>query len=84
MVVDPAADAEEAKRLYGITFSKMEDIRDMDAVIIAVAHDDFLSLDRERISAFYDSAHKRKVLMDIKGLLNKKEYLTEDYLYWRL
>ena len=84
MVVDPAADAEEAKRLYGITFSKMEDIRDMDAVIIAVAHDDFLSLDRERISAFYDSAHKRKVLIDIKGLLNKKEYLTEDYLYWRL
>lgn len=84
MVVDPAADAEEAKRLYGITFSKMEDIRDMDAVIIAVAHDDFLSLDRERISAFYDSAHKRKVLMDIKGLLNKKEYLIEDYLYWRL
>lgn len=84
MVVDPAADAEEAKRLYGITFGTMEDVSDMDAVIIAVAHDDFMQLDRQRISAFYKSAHKRKVLMDIKGVLDRKAYLSEDYLYWRL
>lgn len=84
MVVDPAADAAEAKRLYGVTFRKMEEVRDMDAVIIAVSHDDFLKLDREQIAAFYAATHKRKVLMDIKGLLDKKEYLTEDYLYWRL
>jgi len=84
IVVDPAADAEEAKRLYGVAFSAMEDVRDMDAVIIAVAHDEFLGLGKDRISAFYDSGHKRKVLLDIKGLLDRKEYLTEDYLYWRL
>lgn len=84
VVVDPAADAEEAKRLYGISFSGMEEIRNMDAVIIAVAHDEFLRLDREQIGAFYHPAHKRRVLMDIKGLLNRQEYLTEDYLYWRL
>lgn len=84
MVVDPAADAEEANRLYGITFRTMEDVSDMDAVIIAVAHDDFLQLDRERINAFYHTAHKRKVLMDIKGVLDRKTYLSEDYLYWRL
>lgn len=84
MVVDPAADADEAKRLYGVTFQSMEEVRDMDAVIIAVAHDDFLKLDREQIAAFYAPSHKRKVLLDIKGLLDRKEYLTEDYLYWRL
>ena len=84
LVVDPAADAEEARRLYGITFRSMEDVKDMDAVIIAVAHDQFLSLDQKSISSFYASAHKQKVLMDIKGILEKKEYLTEDYLYWRL
>lgn len=84
MVVDPAADAEEAKRLYGISFRTMEDVRDMDAVIIAVAHDEFMQLDRERINAFYHTAHKRKVLMDIKGVLDRKAYLSEDYLYWRL
>ncbi len=84
MVVDPAADAEEAKRLYGITFRTMEDISDMDAVIIAVAHDDFMQLDKEKINTFYDTAHKRKVLMDIKGVLDRNAYLSEDYLYWRL
>ena len=84
IVVDPAADAAEAKRLYGITFQTMDDIREVDALIIAVAHEQFLSLDREKISSFYNPAHKRKVLMDLKGILNRKEYLTEDYLYWRL
>ncbi|MDE6386318.1 MAG: nucleotide sugar dehydrogenase [Lachnospiraceae bacterium] len=84
IVVDPAADAEEAKCLYGVSFGTMEDVTDMDAVIIAVAHESFLELTKEQISAFYKPAHKQKVLMDIKGLLNRKEYLTEDYLYWRL
>ncbi len=84
IVVDPAADAAEAKRLYGITFQTMDDIREVDALIIAVAHEEFLRLDREKISSFYNQAHKRKVLMDLKGILNRKEYLTEDYLYWRL
>lgn len=84
VVVDPAADAEEAERLYGISFQPMESVHDMDAVIIAVAHDAFLKLGRKEIDAFYCSAHKRKVLLDIKGLLERKEYLTEDYLYWRL
>ena len=84
LVVDPAADAEEAKRLYGVTFRTMEDVTDMDAVIIAVAHESFLELTKEQIGAFYNPAHKQKVLMDIKGLLDRKEYLTEDYLYWRL
>ncbi len=84
LVVDPAADAEEAKRLYGVTFAAMEDIQDMDAVVIAVAHDAFLGLGREKINTFYNAAHKQKVLLDIKGLLDRKEYLTEDYLYWRL
>ena len=84
IVVDPAADADEAKRLYGISFRTMQDVTNMDAVIIAVAHDDFLNLDKKQISAFYNPAHEQKVLMDIKGLLDRKEYLTEDYLYWRL
>lgn len=84
MVVDPAADAAEAERLYGITFQTMDEIKDVDALIIAVAHEQFLSLDKEKISSFFHPAHKRKVLLDLKGILNRSEYLTEDYRYWRL
>lgn len=84
LVVDPAADEEEAKNLYGITFETMDAVRDMDGVIIAVAHKEFLDLDKAAISRFYNRKHEKKVLLDIKGLLMREEYLTEDYIYWRL
>lgn len=84
IVVDPAADAEEAKRLYGITFDSMDAVKNMDAVIVAVSHEQFLGLNKEMISGFYNPAHEKKVFMDIKGLFDRNEYLTEDYIYWRL
>ncbi len=84
VVVDPAADAKEAKRLYGITFEGIEAIKDMDAVIVAVAHEEFLDFDKNKVSSFFNSHHGKKVFMDIKGLFDRKEYLTEDFIYWRL
>ncbi len=84
IVVDPAADADEAKRLYGITFKTMEAVNNMDAVIVAVAHSQFLNLGKETINSFYNSKHEKKVFMDLKGLFDRNEYLTEDYIYWRL
>lgn len=83
-VVDPAADVEEAKRLYGISFDSMEAVKDMDAVIVAVAHTQFLALDKKTIDGFFDLRNGKKVFMDLKGLFDRKEYLTEDYIYWRL
>ena len=83
LVVDPEADTEEAKRLYGITFGTMDDVKDMDAVIIAVAHKQFMEFTKERISSFYDAKRSQKVLMDIKGVLNRQDYM-KDFLYWRL
>ena len=84
IVVDPAADADEAERLYGITFETMDAVKDMDAVIVAVAHTQFLNLKKSDIGGFFHPAHKKKIFMDIKGLFDREEYLTEDYLYWRL
>lgn len=84
IVIDPAADADEAKRLYGITFDTMDAVKDVDAVIVAVAHTQFLDLKKEDVSKFFNPEHKKKVFMDIKGLFDRDEYLTEDYIYWRL
>ena len=85
IVVDPAADADEAKRLYGITFETMADVKDMDAVIMAVAHTQFLDYSKEDIAKFFSPKHSKKVFMDIKGLFNRKEYESSgDFLYWRL
>ena len=84
IVVDPAADAAEAKRLYGIEFETMDAVKNMDAVIMAVAHTQFLDYSKDDISSFFDPKHSKKVFMDIKGLFDRKEYSTEDYIYWRL
>ncbi len=84
VVVDPAADAQEARRLYGIAFDGMDQVKDMDAVIIAVAHRQFLELSKSDIDGFYKASNKKKVLMDIKGLFDREDYQTEDYIYWRL
>ncbi|MCR5527009.1 MAG: nucleotide sugar dehydrogenase [Lachnospiraceae bacterium] len=85
VIADPAADAEEAKKLYGIEFVDMKSIKDCDAVILAVSHDQFKDLKIEDFDALYknDSEHK-KVLSDVKGILDKNAFKDAGYIYWRL
>ena len=83
VVVDTTADAAEAERLYGIKFGTMDDIKNMDAVVIAVAHDEFMKLTKEDIKGFFNPNNSVKVLADIKGILDRKEY-ENDFAYWRL
>ncbi len=81
-VADPRADAEEAKRLYGISFLGMDEIKDMDAVILAVAHDEFIGLKMEEVNRLFGEGGR--VLLDVKGLFDRKEYEAAGYYYWRL
>lgn len=83
VIVDSTADADEASRLYGVTLSDKSALKDMDAVLIAVAHEEFAHLTKEEISGYFNPMNKTKVLLDIKGILNRKEY-EKDFLYWRL
>ncbi|MBF1012809.1 MAG: nucleotide sugar dehydrogenase [Lachnospiraceae bacterium] len=84
LVVDPQADAEEANRLYGITFRQLSDIKEMDAVIVAVSHQEFLSWKKEDLDAFFAKNGKTKVLMDLKGMYQMQDYPAPEYSYWRL
>lgn len=82
VIADPTADAAEAKWLYGVEFVDMDTIKDMDVVVLAVAHDCFKELSMDDIASFYGDG--RKIMIDIKGLLNRKEYENAGYTYWRL
>ena len=84
LVVDPVADADEAERLYGIRFSTLDDIRDMDAVIVAVRHDEFLKIGREEIMNFYAPERRTRVFADLKGLFDRNDFGEPEFLYWRL
>jgi UDP-N-acetyl-D-galactosamine dehydrogenase len=85
MIADPEADAEEAKHEYGLVFDSLEDLKDMDAIVIAVGHDQFLNLSQEDLNRmFKKGSNDNKVLLDIKGVLDRKEYEEAGYKYWRL
>lgn len=84
-IADPTADADEARHLYGVEFVDMQDIRDCDAVILAVAHDAFRDLTQKDFEKLFKAGdNSTKVLADIKGLLCRKEYEEAGYKYWRL
>lgn len=81
MIMDPVADADEAKRLYGVTFSSREEIGQVDAVILAVAHEEF----KDYAMKEYDELYRgKKIMLDVKGLLDRKAYEEAGYSYWRL
>lgn len=82
IIADPQADQAEAYEEYGIKFVDMDSITNVDAVVLAVAHEEFEDMDMERMDAFYNNG--QKVLLDLKGLLNRDEYEQAGYLYWRL
>jgi len=85
MIADPEADTEEAKHEYGIVFDLVEDIKEMDAIVVAVGHDQFLKFTQEDFNKmFKEGTNASKVLLDIKGILDRKEYEVAGYRYWRL
>lgn len=83
MIADPVADVEEAKKLYNVSFLDIADIEEMDAIVFAVPHDAFVRLTETDIRKYY-TGKKKKVLIDIKGIFNQKEFEKCGYEYWRL
>jgi len=85
IIADPVADSVESLNGYGVEFQPLDSIRGMDAVVLAVAHDEFKGLTMEDIDRFYrEGPNENKVLIDVKGVLNRKEYEKAGYKYWRL
>ena len=76
-VTDPLADAEEFMHEYGITLRK-DFGSDYDAVIVAVNHDQFSTLNDE----FFKGILKPDgIVVDVKGDLRQK---VKDFAYWSL
>ena len=82
VIVDPVADESEAKELYSIKFSSLDQIKQMDAVVIAVAHTNFSNITMNQMDSFYGDG--KKVLLDLKGILDRDDYIKAGYCYWRL
>lgn len=85
IVCDPVADADDTKRFYGVDLVPVSDFKDLDCLIIAVAHKEFKALTNEDIAKmFKDGPNGKKVIVDVKGVRSRKELLDLGYNYWRL
>ena len=83
LVTDPLADKMEAKQEYNLDLVPLDDIHDVDAVIIAVSHKEYLNLPLSKIKSLYKDIHEKKVLIDVKAIINKEE-AKKDFDLWRL
>ena len=85
VVVDPWASERDAKHEYGVTLTKIEDVKDADCVIVAVAHNEFKQMTLDDVKAlFRNCADEEKVLLDVKGLYKISDLENSGMKYWRL
>lgn len=85
VIVDPWASEREAMHEYGIELTKLEDVSEADCVIVAVAHNEFRTLNLNDIKKLFKvNADDEKVLVDVKGLYRIEELKASGMRYWRL
>lgn len=85
IIVDPYASKNDAMNEYGVDLTELSDLRDVDCLIIAVAHDDFKALTLKDIDSLYaDIPNGEKILIDVKSILSRYDVEKMGYRYWRL
>ena len=85
LVVDPWASERDAMHEYGVTLTALEEIKDADCIIVAVAHNEFKSLSLGDIKKMYrDCDDAEKVLIDVKGLYKVCDLKSSGLRWWRL
>lgn len=86
VVADSQANKKEVKDYYGIELYAIKDIKDVDAVVMAVAHSDYAKLSLDCIKEMYSDKYvnSKYVFIDVKSVYDKNEAVDKNYMYWRL
>jgi UDP-N-acetyl-D-galactosamine dehydrogenase len=96
VVTDPYADNKEIRREYGLELTEPESINSMDAVILAVSHDQYRKMNIDQFSKLYyknntldeaaiaTAVGEKNVLIDVKGIIDKNSIDKKRFIYWRL
>lgn len=86
IVYDPLADKNDVKEEYGIELVDMKDIKDVDCLVFAVAHDEFKQMSLEKIDTLFGNFdnNNEKIIIDVKSIFDKKAIEERGYSYWRL
>ena len=82
VVADPWADAEEVKHEYGIELGQVNAEHPVDALVIAVGHNEFRSLSAAELKSYVRS--NKPVLVDVKGLFDRTTLAEQGFTVFRL
>ncbi|MBA4368796.1 MAG: nucleotide sugar dehydrogenase [Desulfobacterium sp.] len=81
LVHDPFADPKEALKYYGIKMNELDHLKDVDAVVLAVAHAHYKELGMKKISGLCGND---PLLIDIKGVFGPEQAKELGITFWRL
>jgi UDP-N-acetyl-D-galactosamine dehydrogenase len=79
---DPLADAEEAKRYYGLELCPMEALQGVDAVVIAVMHKAYTKMGIEGIAGLCSDGVP--IVVDVKNAFDSAKARSKGIVYWSL
>jgi len=82
LVHDPIAESEEAVAEYGIHLVEWEKMKDLDGLIVAVAHKKFSDMSVVDLLKLLRN-QKQGVVIDVKSILDPK-HIPASIKYWRL
>jgi len=80
-VTDPLADAEEAHHEYGFHLTPFNDLPKADAIVVAVAHQEYKIL---TIEAIGQKLSTDGAFIDVKSIFDPQPLRTAGYQVWRL
>ncbi|MBB6676305.1 nucleotide sugar dehydrogenase [Cohnella lubricantis] len=83
LVADPLADRGTAYEEYGIELSDLSDMTDLDVVVLAVPHREFTRMSARDFDRMF-GAKPSRLLVDIKGVYNRKQFESNGCHYWSL
>lgn len=97
LISDPIAERLEVKEEYGLELLNFNQLSNLDALVLAVPHKSYKNLSIEELDKLFGdnnevfeevaattNENSEKVIIDVKGVLSRKEVESKGYLYWRL
>ena len=84
VVVDDVVSKEKVLRDYGIKINMLNDVYDADIIVIAVPHNEYRVLAINDLVKMYNIRSQRKLLVDVKGVLEKEKIELNEIDYWSL
>ncbi len=82
LVYDPVADAAEVKHEYNFDLVPLTELKNLDALMLAVPHNEFKSLTPEQIQSMFGDIPV--TLLDIKSFWDRSSMAEAGFTLWRL